>query len=1855
MTQFHDELQRDLHSLQQSFSDLESLKQSFTELDVQLVEQAREMRENGIPPKAELATGIETLRQNFDELRLRTSDLAHSLASAPATEQLSSLKEIERLAWEISQHLTKQQSRQRAEHALRRVIDLRHSRRADHQPLQACRTYAQQMLDILDASEAVLPDEAQNLAKGEHAFAYLLQIVDCRDELDEDQLAQWQDAVTNHLDGFGQWLWNSALLGRLISPEEAPKPPTPPSSTETNFMPEQTASEPQLAEPEVSPPEPAIEPATVFDEATPREPEPPAAPIVQPAESEIIPIAPPEKPGEQPEEVTSGLGKQVGAETTVSAPEITSPKLFPFPPPEAKPKTAGTGLSEKLAEQARDSIWQLIADNRLGVAYHLSRAIETGAPYLQPQLPSWLLRALALSGHVRHDVGHLAQLLLNDFSQFTEKVFAEDDEEWNHAVRFLLIAETLRPTLLAPSTGALNILRQIYPAGGLEKLFSYCEAIADFGRFRRPLNLLALRQFHSDDEWRQVVERLQANAGRWRKAAPGFDMNFGQASDVWKHWLMADGEKLHTLLDAIKGDDARRLDECREIVKFFSDDENIIILADQTNRTTHRGRAANIRDKAQDLLRKHTREAIEWGCQWIELQEGRPSRGLDNLQRKALDLQDKLNGLRPAVASQLAEFERRWSSSSLVGSGVAACRRAIEDIQAIFDQSREQAMSEPAAADLLHADLLRIPTLLMGEDWEPEVEDHERFVGDLRALTACDCGWLAAFEWQKGERDHEATLRIIEYLERRPDEFDGDLNRLRSTREKHLRECAAALQEDLEATRQVIEDAVWHGLLREQERVSYVTQVEEIEQSLSRTLRFGQRQKQLAAIRSAIDDQRRAECEKLRQWLAEELANPQSPVRENGRAAAIEEALDRGDVWSADEYLSGQSPAQLAPMSGDLEEFFPDLLNRIAVFLRPAAGQPPWLTLAGQARDYAAEPQCGGALGPVSLPESEDGNQPQLIAQLLETWRLAKDQHRLDHSAAGDILSKIGFEVTQCSPMPEHRGVWHSVRAKQLSDRDEGCPVPGYGSEAKGQYRLLCVWLTPHVDDLLKAVKEIALNSHVIVFYFGSLTETNRRLLARRCLESKRTLLVMDDALLLFLCAKSTLTARRRAFFNCTLPFTFLNPYDSENSDVPPEMFHGREEEKRRILDLNGGCFIYGGRRLGKTALLLTAQREFHNPAQGRIALWLDLKSLLAKNGTRLSSLWGELAYQLKDSAKLAGQDFSEFSGLSRQSTANTLIEAIKSWLNVNPERRLLLLLDEADRFLDLDSRVENGEAYTYVTRLKDLMTGTERRVKVVFAGLHNVQRTTHLPNHPLTRLGQPVCAGPLLESGAGRSEVQAAINLIQLPLAALGYRFEQPQLVRRILWQTNYYPNLIQLYCYRLLELLTNRDHLSPAESDIPPRLITARHLQEVYQSAQLRNDIRLRFRDTLDLDKRYLLIANAIAYDDPRRSHVGLTVEEIRRLATDWWVEGFKKSAEGENFRVLLDEMVGLGVLHKTGAEHYTLRSHNVALLIGTESEIAETLLSSVSWQAEEPYGAAIFREAYGDSPARRSPLTAEQESVLREERNSVAVLAGNAAGGLHELPSYLKWSFGEDFFIGLEAANNLHEFEQELEKLNGREMDGVTLVLVSQNCPWNEHWIEAAKRKLKKLRAPHAFVQIAFVADPLALWQLLDGGQLADAGGGSHFPLLKLAPWHDLSLRHWLSDCNLPGDESDCRRIIAGTGKWPSLLMRLYDGWRAAARTQNNLTIELQKIRQEAALSESELGLTIGQPVRVLDLLSQWGETTQAADFAVIAEDLSVDLIRRSLLWADWLSLASPAGNDCWRLDPFVNAVLSARRER
>jgi hypothetical protein len=172
-----------------------------------------------------------------------------------------------------------------------------------------------------------------------------------------------------------------------------------------------------------------------------------------------------------------------------------------------------------------------------------------------------------------------------------------------------------------------------------------------------------------------------------------------------------------------------------------------------------------------------------------------------------------------------------------------------------------------------------------------------------------------------------------------------------------------------------------------------------------------------------------------------------------------------------------------------------------------------------------------------------------------------------------------------------------------------------------------------------------------------------------------------------------------------------------------------------------------------------------------------------------------------------------------------------------------------------------------------------------------------------------------------------------------------------------------------------------------------------------------------TLNLDQRYRLLALLIASRTLEAREAGELVDgfsatRIREDALDWWPKGFALDDSFEQFRILLDEMVGLGVLRMTPSGQFALRSANVLNLLGTKERIEEMLVDVASGAPSAPYEASSFRRALSDEhiPG-RSPITAEQEGQLLKRANGATIVIGSRLAMIDEVPRAILPLAGHD----------------------------------------------------------------------------------------------------------------------------------------------------------------------------------------------------------------------------------------------------
>lgn len=728
---------------------------------------------------------------------------------------------------------------------------------------------------------------------------------------------------------------------------------------------------------------------------------------------------------------------------------------------------------------------------------------------------------------------------------------------------------------------------------------------------------------------------------------------------------------------------------------------------------------------------------------------------------------------------------------------------------------------------------------------------------------------------------------------------------------------------------------------------------------------------------------------------AEKIAN--GPDRER-----ILRLLDVGDEPLAVEFLTSAEsgrplPTIDAPSGDDFGAFYPALVDEA---------------------DRAAKRGEKNVVQFIRqrLGASEDPAN-RMLSQGLHAWtRLKADKQGRGHEAT---IARIAALVRMLGLIPDSQSwikelsrirragyaTW-LVKARPI-DRSY---VPNFGTQAHGAYDITLAWDEASPQRLLQMIDERRRTQPNIIIYFGTLSADQRRELRRISVRDSSGFapIVVDETVIAWLSAHEEpgwrLTQR------VTLPFTTINPYSPfAGGEVPDEVFVGRKAEQEQIVLPTGSMFVYGGRQLGKSALLRKVERGFQSQRQetttdgidhSPVAVYIDLKSHGIGESAKPSALWQTLGRRLAQEAVLPeGPEWD----------ADTVTSGIADWLDGDPARRLLLLLDEADNFLTIDSR-DMGESgmggFPTLQRLKGLMENSGRRFKPVFAGLHQVQRFHSLPNTPVVHGGQDILIGPL--------QPVDARELVRDPLFALGYEFESDETLWRLLLLTNYQASLIQIICEALVRHMRANEQLPKIGGRI---VITNRHVDEVYSNPEVRQRIEERFRWTINLDSRYRVIALVTALlsmdGEPGQT---FRATDIHDLCAMYWPAGFAQTTlSSREFLRYLDEMKGLGVLHRqgsTGAEEFGLRSPSIIELLGSKQSIeAELVDAQNSLEADPQYNQTMNRRILELDPAgaaKRSPLSDADLATLLDHAagtSKVQVVVGTSALGIERVARALE----------------------------------------------------------------------------------------------------------------------------------------------------------------------------------------------------------------------------------------------------------
>ena len=486
-------------------------------------------------------------------------------------------------------------------------------------------------------------------------------------------------------------------------------------------------------------------------------------------------------------------------------------------------------------------------------------------------------------------------------------------------------------------------------------------------------------------------------------------------------------------------------------------------------------------------------------------------------------------------------------------------------------------------------------------------------------------------------------------------------------------------------------------------------------------------------------------------------------------------------------------------------------------------------------------------------------------------------------------------------------------------------PIAAFGTQLKSPINVIVLYGNHTDKELVDTISSLDLGGISIVLIDRPFDAARRRMIGEifhTQTSGLNPFLLVDQVLFMYL-AMHQKTERLPALLKCTLPYTTYQPFVRDGGSVSDEMFCGRTKELATLIDLKGACVVYGGRQLGKTALLERVESLCSKPGNKAFAIYSSIVRI-KDEGEVVSTLVSDIEKKTSGEIK-----FNSCTTLKKM--CDQLDKMFRSGSIVS----MHLLIDEVDDFLGAIA----DQAYRQLQPLVDLKRETRNNFKFVIAGLHNVCRAKNATreNGIFGQLGTPLCIKPLSPTDA--------LKLLSRPLSYLGFQTDRYPQLKKILTNTNYYPGILQFFGYMLVETLSSQyaDYYSAADGN-PPFTLQDEQLGAVMNSSDLNKSIKDKFRWSLELDPRYFMIARCITmlyhyYENDRSSGSwrGFKINEIIEVAEMYEIHCLEEETP-EYYKNLLDEMEEMGILIQPEVGMYRLRRSSFVDIIGENIDALE-----------------------------------------------------------------------------------------------------------------------------------------------------------------------------------------------------------------------------------------------------------------------------------------------------------------------------
>lgn len=1510
-------------------------------------------------------------------------------------------------------------------------------------------------------------------------------------------------------------------------------------------------------------------------------------------------------------------GSEVDESGSVISWQLESPSQIPTVP--ASEEESNAELINKLnGKDLPVSFW---------LAYGLEKQNR------RPAIPSWLIAAQQAALSSIQTWPDQSREYLDGLSEEV-KPERRSFEGYNSGAVWMGLSASIFFSLLDTNGRWESWLNNPLPAQGFRAINELIEVIVDSGRKGVHLDPMMVQMVVNEESVENYIVEQSKKARQWVHQSSTRSARFSRAQQVWIEFVRPGKGDLYKLINKVALDQRDAVDD---------------ICAQMDNWHNHIWLEKHIQKVDRDLVGKPARpivgEARDQLIAWVDdinvvvdewchaVKSQREANQKSNWTfSQVSSLCGKLGEL-IGEACQTLQSVRATESDEAAIQGINLFEQTLRSLAGIVapqeyhsGKSRGQVVDQtdlqkPVLNQLAHA-LFFYPELDLDNSGIPMAEKIDDTVTVLTKLQP-----------HSSEDAIQAWLRLGDYR------FLDDLLIGLPTREIWETRISESLhahvdrleKKDIDETMVAIEQALLESLIAEQEYTGYRSRVESIRKQIRQIDTNGNQKismrdyvDRLQEIRATLTQKRLERVASLQHHWDE--INKKLPDLMAGEQTYYEKivsvvvgSIQTRDLRAAGEYLALLDDALSSGRIPEISLFESRSLNRnqdIIDFQKLLPGyvsllEPRSAVRFERIRDVYVKDDPLRQIPLDSLARERRDE----VAQAFDAWQALKKfgknrtQENLPHIKT--LISFLGFTLIGVNPVstnPISGGMPNFQRWRVSADPGGFAPVAQFGSLRKKSYDVLGIWDRPGIEVISSQVTSLMQqteNSPSILLFFHYLTPARRDLLLATTHKGGLPILVIDEPVLFHLAREHD--TRLRPMFNTTLPYSAVKPYFPAAAGlVPPEVFKGRHKLVRDLIDPFGPAIVYGGRQLGKSALLRQVERETDHPDNGQLVIYEDIRLI----GDRASGKPYQTEFRDRLAQALVNKKFPELqrASMDLDKLLNHITQQVRE-----KKIRLLLLLDEADHFLDADAE----RNFIIITKLKNAMDQTGRQFKIVLAGLHNVQRFQRIANQPLAHLGQPIEIGPL--------EPEAARQLLVDPLHAIGFRFgtnpenEDTSLVLHILSYTNYHPGLIQLFGSYLVEHLLSK---SNKRSKLPMP-ITRDDVEKVYRRKEVRDAIRERFALTLALDPRYEAITLALILeqlDDQNGFDKTYAPGKLRDLAATWWPQAFSEEVSPDRFKGYLEEMRGLGVLSAKDGSSYRLRSPNLVHLMGTRDEIMERMdYLSKSIPPEE--GALESIHALLDTNV-YSPLTFGQERTLNNPKSGVVMIFGSKALGFGGLGDSLKRLLPEKNGAWNEirvAARSAEAIQQQLKQFI-KENPSAGLLIA-----YRELEGDAEKMADEILGAVHLCNQIrnnklrvCFALDSQATWQWfqLPRGQ-REAVEERVEVVMSLQHWDSVGIKQRL--IMEPGAEEVIpdrliNKLIDATGGWPCLLDE-YKAPRIGSTTTQTIEMFHQELRESPSIIRSFLSaleIYDALPRRVVEALKDKALSQAIRDDAVTYAD-------------------------------------------